>query len=114
MKQNKRNKRTETGRSMVEMLGVLAIIGVLSVAGIMGYRIAIAKHRANEIAQATSIAYQTLQAGQGVPADLLATGANIVSQDQATLTVTIADQNVCQALRTMLEGPWTIEGDCTD
>ena len=111
----KKNKiKYESGRSMVEMLGVLAIIGVLSVAGIMGYRIAIAKHRANEIAQATSIAYQTLQAGQGVPADLPATGANIVSQDQATLTVTIADQNVCLALKTMLEGPWTIEGDCTD
>ena len=30
-------KNDQTGRSMVEMLGVLAIIGVLSVGGIAGY-----------------------------------------------------------------------------
>ena len=29
--------KNESGRSMVEMLGVLAIIGVLSVGGIAGY-----------------------------------------------------------------------------
>ena len=39
----------ESGRSMVEMLGVLAIIGVLSVGGIAGYTMAMNKHRANEI-----------------------------------------------------------------
>ncbi len=43
-------KRTnETGRSMVEMLGVLAIIGVLSVGGIAGYTLAMNRYRANEI-----------------------------------------------------------------
>ena len=35
----------ETGRSMVEMLGVLAIIGVLSVGGIAGYSKAMFKHK---------------------------------------------------------------------
>ena len=30
-------KNEQSGRSMVEMLGVLAIIGVLSVGGIAGY-----------------------------------------------------------------------------
>ena len=35
----------ETGRSMVEMLGVLAIIGVLSVGGIAGYSKAMYKHK---------------------------------------------------------------------
>ena len=39
----------ESGRSMVEMLGVLAVIGVLSVAGIAGYTAAMKKHRVNEI-----------------------------------------------------------------
>ena len=39
----------ESGRSMVEMLGVLAIIGVLTVIGITGFRHAITKHRANEL-----------------------------------------------------------------
>ena len=39
----------ESGRSMVEMLGVLAIIGVLSLAGVEGYKYAIAKYKANEL-----------------------------------------------------------------
>ena len=38
----------ESGRSMVEMLGVLAIIGVLSIGGIMGYSYGMDKYRANE------------------------------------------------------------------
>ncbi len=42
-------KRTnESGRSMVEMLGVLAIIGVLSIGGIAGYTSAMNRYRANE------------------------------------------------------------------
>lgn len=48
--------RNELGRSMVEMLGVLAIIGVLSVGGIAGYKTALNKYRANEVAQVVSIA----------------------------------------------------------
>lgn len=39
----------ESGRSMVEMLGVLAIIGVLSIGGIAGYTVAMNRYRANEI-----------------------------------------------------------------
>ena len=42
-------KKNQSGRSMVEMLGVLAVIGVLSVAGIAGYTTSINKHRANEL-----------------------------------------------------------------
>ncbi len=38
----------ESGRSMVEMLGVLAIIGVLSIGGIAGYTQAMKKYRINE------------------------------------------------------------------
>ncbi len=40
---------SESGRSMVEMLGVLAIIGVLSIGGIAGYTTAISYYRANKI-----------------------------------------------------------------
>ena len=43
-------KKLESGRSMVEMLGVLAIIGVLSVGGIAGYSLSMRRHRANQIA----------------------------------------------------------------
>lgn len=46
----------QSGRSMVEMLGVLAIIGVLSVAGIAGYSKAMAHHNLNKtIDQAQTI-----------------------------------------------------------
>ena len=40
--------KTQSGRSMVEMLGVLAIIGVLSVGGIAGYSKAMFKHKMNQ------------------------------------------------------------------
>lgn len=45
----------ESGRSMVEMLGVLAIIGVLSIGGIAGYTLAMNRYRANEILNAASM-----------------------------------------------------------
>lgn len=48
MTNNKTND--ESGRSMVEVLGVLAIIGVLSVGGIAGYQSAMDKMTANTIA----------------------------------------------------------------
>ena len=44
-----KQKNAETGRSMVEILGVLAIIGVLSIGGIYGYTFAMDKYRANDI-----------------------------------------------------------------
>lgn len=42
---NTLKKIEQSGRSMVEMLGVLAIIGVLSVGGISGYSKAMAKYK---------------------------------------------------------------------
>ena len=42
-------KKLESGRSMVEMLGVLAIIGVLSIGGIAGYVLSMNRYRANNI-----------------------------------------------------------------
>ena len=47
-------KKQQSGRSMVEMLGVLAIIGVLSIGGIAGYSMSMRKHRANQVADALS------------------------------------------------------------
>lgn len=46
---------TQSGRSMVEMLGVLAIIGVLSVGAIAGYSKAMFKYKLNK--QTTQIGY---------------------------------------------------------
>ncbi len=52
-----KTKSVQSGRSMIEMLGVLAIIGVLSVGGIDGYSKAMMKYRINKtIEQITLIA----------------------------------------------------------
>ena len=40
-------KINQSGRSMVEILGVLAIISVLSIIGVAGYSLAISKHKTN-------------------------------------------------------------------
>ena len=64
-------KTNESGRSMVEMLGVLAIIGVLSVGGIAGYTTAMNKHRANQILNGASVraivASTQIQRGSAAP-----------------------------------------------
>ena len=63
----KNNIINQTGRSMIEMLGVLAIVGVLSVGGIAGYSKAMQKYRTNKtIEQITQIAngVRTLYSGQ--------------------------------------------------
>lgn len=53
-------KINESGRSMIEMLGVLAIIGILSIGGIAGYSKAMGKHRVNKtIDQVTQIVSST-------------------------------------------------------
>ena len=45
-----KNQNNESGRSMIEMLGVLAIIGVLSVGGIAGYSKAMMQYKINKTA----------------------------------------------------------------
>ena len=42
------NQKSQSGRSMVEMLGVLAVIGVLSIGGITGYRYAMDQYHTNQ------------------------------------------------------------------
>ena len=55
-------KTNETGRSMVEMLGVLAIVGTLSVGGVYGYGVAMKKHKANELLHQASMLATTVSA----------------------------------------------------
>ena len=52
--------KSESGRSMVEMLGVLAIIGVLSVGGIAGYKTAMTKMATNKAYQITNLFFQEI------------------------------------------------------
>ena len=47
----------ESGRSMVEIIGMLAVAGVLSIGGIMGYKYAIDKSKANRIMKDVELAY---------------------------------------------------------
>ena len=56
----KLEKNTQSGRSMVEMLGVLAIIGVLSVGGIAGYSKAMFKYQLNQTIDILSHAFSRL------------------------------------------------------
>jgi type II secretory pathway pseudopilin PulG len=44
---NNRLKQLQTGRSMIEMLGVLAIVGILSAGGIAGYSMAMQSYKTN-------------------------------------------------------------------
>ena len=60
----------QSGRSMVEMLGVLAIIGVLSVGAIAGYSKAMMKYKLNkqaeqlnQLAAAVEANYHLIDAG---------------------------------------------------
>ena len=47
----KRNKIEQSGRSMLEMLGVIAIVGILSIGGITGYNKAILRYKTNKQAE---------------------------------------------------------------
>ena len=90
-KTNKNYKRSQKGRSMVEMLGVLAIIGVLSVGGVYGYGIAMKKHKANELLHRASMLASTVS-------------AQIMSGKDPTELDTFADSNL---------GKFTLDYDST-
>ena len=79
MKQIQHQKLMQSGRSMIEMLGVLAVVGVLSIGGVAGYRYAMAKHKQNEFFSHLSILLmdRTTKAktgvyncGHGIPATI--------------------------------------------
>ena len=80
-KTNKNYKRSQKGRSMVEMLGVLAIVGVLSVGGVYGYGVAMKKHKANELLHRASMLASTVS-------------AQIMSGKEPTTLDTFADSNL--------------------
>ena len=84
-------KSNETGRSMVEMLGVLAIIGVLSVGGVYGYGVAMKKHKANELLHQANMLATTVS-------------AQIMSGKDPTELDTFADSNL---------GKFTLDYDST-
>ena len=70
-------KNVQTGRSMIEMLGVLAIIGVLSVGGIAGYSKAMHRYKVNKtIEQITLIAGNIRSFFKGNYSEIYCSGGN--------------------------------------
>lgn len=120
-------KKIESGRSMIEMLGVLAIIGVLSIGGLAGYTMAMNRYRANEILDyARRVAVSAQTRGQGdtaietaVDCDTIVeneqppastTGCQVTfdpSTDTTVVTFTGISDNVQAALENRLDGSRT-------
>lgn len=105
-------KNEQTGRSMVEMLGVLAIIGVLSVGGIAGYSKAMTKFKITKTMDQVSMTVaniRTLYSGQRnynglatanaldmgvVPAEMEGVAANtLVNAFQGAVTIGTINYN---------------------
>ncbi len=121
-------KTNETGRSMVEMLGVLAIIGVLSVAGVAGYKAAVRKALANNLLNQASMRATDVatQIGSGNLDSLgndafdgnLGSGVTMTpgvkgpdgytdydeTDEQFTLTLEGLDEELCQQMQSMAGG----------
>ena len=114
-------KTNESGRSMVEMLGVLAIIGVLSVTGIAGYTTAMNKHRANKILNGASVraivVSTQIQRGSAAPtlgeftdADNAVGGATFTglatwnkdTDKRFSLTLTGVNEDICTQMKAMI------------
>ncbi len=62
-----KKSQIESGRSMVEMLGVLAIIGVLSVGGIAGYKTAMERIVVNRFMERLNLIYNAAQTANSMP-----------------------------------------------
>ncbi|MBR6232022.1 MAG: hypothetical protein IKQ99_02870 [Alphaproteobacteria bacterium] len=108
-------KTNETGRSMVEMLGVLAIIGVLSVAGIAGYTQAMKKNKINnavaEISMAVILA-KTGNGGEGLTSGGTANLSDLGFNGKVLTAATIANENGEKDYK--VSGITVKELDCTD
>ena len=106
----------ESGRSMIEMLGVLAIIGVLSVGGIAGYSKAMNKFKTNKVADNVSMLVaniKTLYAQQNTYTDL--NNANAVDMGVVPDELVVKDdQGKYKELINAFNGPVFInEADST-
>ena len=112
-------KKIESGRSMIEMLGVLAIIGVLSIGGLAAYTAAMDRNTANGLLNDASTCLvlaradgaangaecYTLNANEGI-LDREAPNAETITVGLAngaySVTIAGADAGVTTALRERL------------
>jgi len=106
----------ETGRSMVEMLGVLAIIGVISIGAIAGYTYGMNRYRTNEILDGANKRAYTIstQDSLGIPYNLSeyrdynVTAGGVFTSDiqdwdgEFGLKITGVSKDVCENLIRMM------------
>ena len=98
--------KNETGRSMVEMLGVLAIIGVLSVAGVVGFNAAMNRYRANEIIHVASILEVVARAANTGEGDCIKLSTSNLPYSLSGVEEIVVDATVSGAeLRVQIQGP---------
>ena len=86
-------KKLESGRSMVEMLGVLAIIGVLSIGGIAGYTLSMRRYRANTVLDAVA-KYSVIAYGSCQQELLNGTLSSISDCNQASFVTAYSDAGI--------------------
>ena len=93
--------KTQSGRSMIEMLGVLAIIGVLSIGGLAGYTRAMNANAANNIVDYMNRCAMIVQERDSLAAPVAVNNDcnanyNMEAMDGVAVTVTAynAGQNV--------------------
>ena len=124
-KTNKNYKRSQKGRSMVEMLGVLAIVGVLSVGGVYGYGVAMKKHKANQLLheasmQAATVSAQIMSGKDPTGLTDFGTGNNITldtdsiaGQTTFKLTISDIDSAICEQMKNS-KGGMVRDVDCDE
>ena len=120
-----KGKTSQSGRSMVEMLGVLAIVGVLSVGGINAYSTAMKKHKANELLKqasmhAVEVSSQIMNDKEPTGLSDFGTGLKIrldtvgmVGQTTFKLILSDVDGDVCEQLKSM-KGGMVRDATCDD
>ena len=99
--------KTESGRSMVEMLGVLAIIGVLSIGGIAGYTQAMKKYRVNEGVSTVTTVAMLCKAKETVTTATVPHNNDLITAvecDSETAKVTFSADDDATAVETALDG----------
>ena len=107
--------QNESGRSMVEMLGVLAVMGLVGLVGVKMYTNAMTRHRANELIyeaqkRATMVASQLLNgrdtlsvAGFTDPAGYtFGVEKNPKNANQFNITITGVSTDICTQMKTFV------------
>ncbi|MBR5130555.1 MAG: hypothetical protein IKV03_04955 [Alphaproteobacteria bacterium] len=109
-------KRNETGRSLVEMLGVLAVIGVLAVVAVLGFRYGMNKVKANGLYNDVKIVY--MSSGANTPYewtqaeyDSISGYELLVRRDKASndfVLVEAVEKDVCKLILDLAENDVSI------